>query len=732
MQRFKRLMVVVMVGAFVLSGLPAFAASPVKDQSAADYVAAADVDYAHDITVKMSKIGNGPLGFSNAGSPAEIKKAKLLAAEMKKIGLKDVHMDSFAVDAWTFKGATAEVVAPEGTSKKIVMSTYATQGTSAEGLTGELVYVNKGTKYDYDGIDVTGKIVLIDIDMNADWWITYPALQAVEKGAAAVICSCSGGYAMLNDDTMNSQDFVGPVTIPTFNISRNDANYLKELLKNGDVKLNLKSDNSVTDGNSYNIVGMIPGKTDKEYVIVGDHYDTHFTGFQDDCAAVGLTLGIAKGLIDSKYQPERTIIFVLHGSEEYGAIDTRYDWSIGAWNQIFKLHPEWAGKVMAYINFELPAYEHKSIDEIRTTPELKTFLDGFLSEIDKPVGCYADGAAVSYPLRTWSDDWSYSIAGVPSLRNDFGSGVEGGINPQGGGFSETRYHSQFDDETTYDADVLKYHLDSYGLMAIAFDKSPVVPLDFTIQLDMMEKSIDDAGFAAAGVDPAALKAEIAEFKAVAADKYAQVSKLNALYYELTEKQSSGDKDVSSQLEACKEAGIAANQQLLAAYKTIQGKLIRLNWFDTPIYAHERMQKNIPILQQGLTDLKAGNAGSIVDDQIFWEVDDQWYSYYFDKAVCDHFAWQVLGQPTDRLFWGTGKIVGRDDLWNVINEVTAKKEAGSTDFAPEITQLDQYIASEKSLMAVEVNKEIKILHEAELQMSGVDLTSAISSAEGALN
>lgn len=44
------------------------------------------------------------------------------------------------------------------------------------------MYVNKGTRQDYEGLDVTGKIVLLDIDQRNDWWITYPMLEAMAPG----------------------------------------------------------------------------------------------------------------------------------------------------------------------------------------------------------------------------------------------------------------------------------------------------------------------------------------------------------------------------------------------------------------------------------------------------------------------------------------------------------------------------------------------------------------------
>ena len=48
-------------------------------------------------------------------------------------------------------------------------------------------------------------------------------------------------------------------------------------------------------------------------------------------------MGVAKGLVDSGYQPEKTIIFNALAAEEWGVSNSRYDWSTGAYNQIFNI-----------------------------------------------------------------------------------------------------------------------------------------------------------------------------------------------------------------------------------------------------------------------------------------------------------------------------------------------------------------------------------------------------------
>ena len=305
-----------------------------------------------------------------------------------------------------------------------------------------VVYAGRGTAADLEPLDVTGKLVLVDINQSEDWWINYPAYQAHLKGAAAVLAMQDGGYAEISPDALNAQDVCGPADAPAFSISQTDAGALKEAIaasENGEITVTFDAKSEVgLDGTSYNIVGMIPGKDPDAMVMVSAHYDSYFTGFQDDSAAIALMMGIAKGLVDSGYQPEKTLVFCAMAAEEWGMTNTRYDWSTGAYKQVFEAHPEWAGKVIANINFEMPALSIGDTDSIRTSYELKRFMEGFLPTIPTVEGVFPGGVEIIVPTQTWSDDFSISIAGIPAS-----------VNALRGDFSSSIYHSQFDNEDTY-------------------------------------------------------------------------------------------------------------------------------------------------------------------------------------------------------------------------------------------------------------------------------------------
>jgi hypothetical protein len=693
------------------------------------YLNLADPGYAYEIAVKMGEFKNGPLGFSNAGSTAEHQKADFLFQEMKRIGLQNVHKDPFPVDTWEFKGASLTVLSAGGNvvqnEKEMPLSAYATRGTAPNGIDAELVYVGKGTQDDYLDKDVKGKIVLIDIDMKADWWVNFPTAEAELHGAVAVINNCIGGYAQKNSDTLNSQDFCGPVTIPSLNISTGNANYLKELLKQGTVKVNLKSLNTVTPGGtSYNVWGTIPGRSLKEeYIIVGDHYDAHFSGFQDNSTAVGLTLAIAKTFIASGYKPEHTLIFILHGAEEWGAIDSLYDWSIGAWNSVNRLHPEWIGKTLAYINFEYPAYQMKAFDEIRTVEAYDSFLNDFIEkDAPKPVDCYPEGTRTEVGLTTWSDDFAYSVAGIPSLR-DGGSSEDFASNDHSAeNYSANIYHSQFDDSSTYNAAVMKQRLKLYGILTMKFDQTLVAPLNFATRFEKMTGSIDDASYKAAGVDNQALRAKIAEVSALSKKVYDHTLTLNDVYKKIKTREQEGE-----QVRELRKIAADYNQKLLSVYKISQDDLTKLDWYQNPIFAHEDPQKNLTLLDQIIETLKEGNGAKAYDD-LLWKVQDESYDYAFDRKVVNHLVYEGLFQPKSKLFWGADRIVSNIDLYDIVQSVKQKSAKEKSDYFEEIAQLQKIRNDQIQVLKTVTAEEIQILNRIESLLNTIDLKKSSSGDE----
>ena len=162
-------------------------------------------------------------------------------------------------------------------------------------------------------MDVTGKLVLVDINQRDEWWINYPVYQAHLKGAAAVIAAQTGGYGEVDERALNAQDIAGPSNAPAFSIARRDADQLKKMLQGrSEVKVLFDASTKVIPAQTtYNIVGEIPGKTHPERrIMLSAHYDSYFDGFQDDNCAIALMFGVLAGVLTWVAGPSKGIFAV--------------------------------------------------------------------------------------------------------------------------------------------------------------------------------------------------------------------------------------------------------------------------------------------------------------------------------------------------------------------------------------------------------------------------------------
>jgi len=688
-----------------------------------DYIRKIDTDYGYGIALTLSGMVNHPeLGGRNSGSDAEHAAADFLAQKMRDIGLSDVRKESFRAAKWQFNSAELTVVSPGGQSRVIKPYSYPAEGTSPEGITAELVYVGKGTRNDYTGKDVKDKIVLADIDMRSDWWISYPTREAHLHGAAAIISSCTGGFAQIGKDALNTQNLDAASGIASLNISVNDAEYLKGLLNRGSVTVRLKADNEIEpNGTSYNIVGKIPGRDSDEMVIIGAHYDQHFHGFQDDSCGVGLVLAMAKAMIASAYKPERTLVFILHGAEEWGAIDSFYNWSIGTWNQLYSLHPEWRGKALAYINSELPAYQFSEKTYTASTPEFYSFIREFQTSAPQPENCFPAGfVSDGVPQSSWSGDWAYTAAGIPALVNGFMLEPEtGDVYP----FYHKIYHSQYDTPDTFNRNVFTFNIRFYGALALALDQNPVLSLDFTRQTKRVRDAVNKSAFSTAAYDSKPLLDEIDATAAVAAEKYARIQEVNKLYASVV---SSANAD-GDFLADIREAGKLANASLLKAFGSAQDGLLKLAEEKT-IVGHELPQENIVLLSQAIANLKSGNV-KYVNDNLLWAVDSsfQRYNYYFSKEVTDQISNQLSGEAySNKRFWASEKAVGYSDLYDTIQALLRKYNEGG-EYSGEIARLEAALQTQKTLLDKSVSEEIAALREIRTELEKIALTPILREA-----
>lgn len=704
-----------LAGALTLSVTACTAAAPKESAAAApadpeaayeSFLNAVSPDYAYDIAYELitnPDFFNSELGGRTAGSDAEHAAADYLVQTMEEIGLSDVEKVAADCDRWQFNGASFTV---DGVSYPVY--SYATASTPAEGITAEVVYVGKGTMWDYEGLDVTGKIVLIDIDQRNDWWITYPMLEAQHQGAAAILAANVGGFSQIADDALNCQDICGPTAIPTLSIGLSDSQEIQEKLAAGPVTATLVVDNEVNvgEGTTYNIMGRIPGKSSDHQILVGGHYDVHFKGFQDDNCAVGLVLSMAKAMIDSGYQPENDLVFCLHGAEEWGSSYTQYDWTVGAWEMINRVHPDWVGKTLAFLNFELPAYEFDTYTSSYSAPEMYAMLDYFVNEYPyspEPEGCFEDGVLTEgYQTYTYSDDFSYYAAGVPSTVNGFllQKDMET-VFP----FYEEIYHSQYDTPETYNEAVMNFNIRYYGALAMYIDQTPALYLDFTAQYDRILASLDEELLTRVGVDMDAYHTALEALKETAQAMSEEICSVNEAYAEARNAQD------TAKMEELWNRGRELTTQNLTAFAYAQKHLLGL-MYERPIVPHEAPQENITLCENIISCLEEGQVATAVDEYA-WTVNNvlEWYAMYFSPeviAIQDDMLWGESN--ADNLYWGTGKSFAKADVDQATRSLYVRYEEEGGDFSQEIAVYQKAVEAQSEILLQLAQQEIDSINE----------------------
>lgn len=524
--------------------------------------------------------------------------------------------------------------------------------------------------------------MVVEINQRNEWWINFPVYQAYEKGAKALIAVQTGGYGQIDKQALNAQDIAGPAEAPAFSMSQEDWERIRECLdEKGEIRVGLDARSVVMkDVPTYNIVGEIPGKRPERMILLSAHYDSYFSGFQDDNTAIAMMLGIARAFLKIGYQPENTWVFCAMAAEEWGKCDTKYDWSTGAYQEIFKVHPDWAGKVIGNFNFELPALSNGNLDGIRSTYEYRDFLEECVKKLPALTPAYLEGVRVSAPIETWSDDFSVAIGGIPSMVNEFSAGP----------FMETHYHSQFDSDEFYDEAVYRFHHELYGLLLLELDSQAVVPLNFAEVFEEAAKSLDVIYCQKAGARVTTLLELLEKAQELSDEIYDRIWDVNEAYL-------AGEK---MDLEKIREA----EKKLLSVFKMEQDRFVRLNWSDEVLFPEEAAQNNLYYIRKAIRSLKRKNPETALE--ALYEIDNNAYAFQFSRSVYQHFTDYVFHQEAERLQWGAGRIVHHENLYDLVEGLLKKYRTGGTDVRDEILRLEAVEKRQQSYLKEDVDYMIK--------------------------
>ena len=354
-----------------------------------------------------------------------------------------------------FPGGVCEMHVPVGKGG-VVKKAYAYEdefipgGTTGTGeVTAEVVYVGYGITApelgydDYKGVDVKGKIVLMESEVPVaprgetleafKKWRPYSFHQYKLKNAAA-----HGAKGMIynygpigNPNNAYVEGFVyhhvgaavvadvfaGTGRVPKETVDRIRKELKPQSFATGKTMTISNKSEHHPDGVGINLLGKITG-TDPalkdEVIIVGGHLDhlgrlwKLMPGANDNATAAAVTLGVAEAMAKCAVKPKRTVVFFFFGSEEQsedqGTEGSHY----------YTEHPIYPlDKTVVFMNMEGPGIGDKiSASGGTTYPKFWEFVEkankGFIHRV-----LSTDPA--SYPARPRQDSAWFFWKGVPSL-----------------------------------------------------------------------------------------------------------------------------------------------------------------------------------------------------------------------------------------------------------------------------------------------------------------------------
>ncbi len=329
-----------------------------------------------------------------AGFDGERATSKLIEAHFENLSL-ETEVQSFPIKAYALLDYSVTLISDEDRVLENVNPLSYSIGTDDEGVTAEVVSVGLGAETDYNDLDVSGKIVLIQ---RGGEYFFVKTDRAYSHGAVGVVFYDPNGQNISATLTKLSN-------IPAVSIQTSDANLIETELQSGvDVKMTLMIDATCEDGESQNVVGIYRSddNPDQKRVIIGAHYDgVNTPAANDNASGTSVLLELARVVKSRELKLPFDLYFVAFGAEEIGLVGSAY------YTQ--EMTPEERRNTLYMINFDMVGVGD-SID-VSTTgdPRAIKFLDQ-AAEVLKEMGKEASKSEFSN-----SDHASFSRVGIKSI-----------------------------------------------------------------------------------------------------------------------------------------------------------------------------------------------------------------------------------------------------------------------------------------------------------------------------
>ena len=207
-------------------------------------------------------------------------------------------------------------------------------GSGKNGVKADVIEVKSFDELEFKKDQVKGKIVFYNYPFNQKLIRTFEAYgdavsyrsggpsQAAKYGAVAAIVRSMSESTDNNPHTGALRYDSNYKMVPAVAIGLQDADWLDKQLKQGEVKILVKTNGHfLPDTVGHNIIAELKGSQfPDEYLTIGGHLDSWdpAEGAHDDGTGVVQTIEVLRVLKTLGYHPKHTIRFVLFANEENG------------------------------------------------------------------------------------------------------------------------------------------------------------------------------------------------------------------------------------------------------------------------------------------------------------------------------------------------------------------------------------------------------------------------------
>jgi aminopeptidase YwaD len=259
------------------------------------------------------------VGFGDrfVGSAGDRTAAEYVRAQFGQLGFEVENREFTTLG---YQHSAAEVRLIDGRVLEAIPP-YFSPPTPTNGVRGELVFVGGGDAEDYEGLDVAGKIPVIqETGLGyARFWMGKFAAIAAQRGAVAVVVihplpwpyrmSMEAGNGRLEARFLQDQ-------VPVVCISAVDGALLMHAIGSGQTEATIVVACERPEVSGWNVSGILRGSTwPEERILVVAHRDHGlWPGANDNGSGFGTMLEVACALAEEK--PRRSVEFLCTTAEE--------------------------------------------------------------------------------------------------------------------------------------------------------------------------------------------------------------------------------------------------------------------------------------------------------------------------------------------------------------------------------------------------------------------------------